>query len=164
MRRTVATARPARVTFSSLVTVSPTSTNAHAHPALSSHPSGHGEFNIIDTSLTSGQSCLRASTRSRWSCSCNLPSVTYSSMYRPRMFLRWDVVLVSAFLYPRTMRQPYSYFKGSVVSLTEYTVKTKYTLKTLFPNAELNLLSPGSGCPLQAGTGHGRPGRAPGLC
>ena len=36
--------------------------------------------------------------------------------------------------------------------------------KTLFPNAELNLLSPGSGCPLQAGTGHGRPGRAPGRC
>ena len=38
------------------------------------------------------------------------------------------------------------------------------SLKTLFPNAELNLLSPGSGCPLQAGTGHGRPGRAPGRC
>ena len=36
--------------------------------------------------------------------------------------------------------------------------------KNLFPNAELNLLSPGSGCPLQAGTGHGRPGRAPGRC
>ena len=36
--------------------------------------------------------------------------------------------------------------------------------RTLFPNAELNLLSPGSGCPLQAGTGHGRPGRAPGRC
>ena len=34
--------------------------------------------------------------------------------------------------------------------------------KTLFPNAELNLLSPGSGCPLQAGTGHVRPGRSPG--
>jgi len=32
------------------------------------------------------------------------------------------------------------------------------------PNAELKLLSPGSGCPLQAGTGHGRPGRAPGRC
>ena len=42
---------------------------------------------------------------------------------------------------------------------TQYTQK-----KTLFPNAELNLLSPGSGCPLQAGTGHGRPGRAPGRC
>ena len=116
--------RHARPGWHSLVTVSPTSTNAHAHPALFSHPSGHGDFNIIDTSLTSGQSCLRASTRSRWSCSCNLPSVTYSSMYRPRMFLRWDVVLVSAFLYPRTMRQPYSYFKGSVVSLTEYTVNS----------------------------------------
>ena len=37
-------------------------------------------------------------------------------------------------------------------------------IETLFPNAELNLLSPGSGCPLQAGTGHGRPGRAPGRC
>ncbi len=36
--------------------------------------------------------------------------------------------------------------------------------KTLFPNAELNLLSPGSGCPLQTGTGHGWPGRAPGRC
>ncbi len=37
-------------------------------------------------------------------------------------------------------------------------------IETLFPNAELNLLSQGSGCPLQAGTGHGRPGRAPGRC
>ena len=37
----------------SLVTVSPTRTNAHAHPSLRSLPSGHGEFNIIDTSLTS---------------------------------------------------------------------------------------------------------------
>ena len=37
-------------------------------------------------------------------------------------------------------------------------------LRCLFPNAELNLLSPGSGCPLQAGTGHGLPGRAPGRC
>ena len=27
--------------------------------------------------------------------------------------------------------------------------------KTLFPNGELNLLSPGSGCPLQSGTGRG---------
>ncbi len=35
-------------------------------------------------------------------------------------------------------------------------------MKTLFPNVELNLLSQGSGCPLQAGTGHGLPGRAPG--
>jgi hypothetical protein len=34
----------------------------------------------------------------------------------------------------------------------------------LFRNGELNLLWPGSGCPLQAGTGHGRPGRAPGRC
>ncbi len=37
-------------------------------------------------------------------------------------------------------------------------------MKTLFPNAELNLLSPDSGCPLQSGTGHGRPGRVPGRC
>jgi hypothetical protein len=33
-------------------------------------------------------------------------------------------------------------------------------LETLFPNAKLNLLSQGSGCLLQAGTGHGWPGRA----
>jgi hypothetical protein len=31
----------------------------------------------------------------------------------------------------------------------------------MFRNGELNLLLPGSGCPLQAGTGHGRSGRAP---
>jgi hypothetical protein len=31
-------------------------------------------------------------------------------------------------------------------------------------NLELNLLSQGSGCPLQSGTGHGWPGRAPGRC
>jgi hypothetical protein len=31
----------------------------------------------------------------------------------------------------------------------------------MFRNGELNLLS---GCPLQAGTGHGRSGRAPGQC
>jgi hypothetical protein len=36
--------------------------------------------------------------------------------------------------------------------------------KILFRNGELNLLLPGSGCPLQAGTGHGRPGQAPGRC
>ena len=42
--------------------------------------------------------------------------------------------------------------------------RASHCRKTLFPNAELNLLSPGSGCPLQAGTGHGRPGRAPGRC
>jgi hypothetical protein len=34
--------------------------------------------------------------------------------------------------------------------------------KILFRNGELSLLSPGSGCPLQVGAGHGRPGRAPG--
>ena len=32
----------------------------------------------------------------------------------------------------------------------------------LFPNVELNLLSPGSGCQLQSGTGHGLPGQAQG--
>ena len=42
--------------------------------------------------------------------------------------------------------------------------RAAFYMKTLFPYAELNLLSPGSGCPLQAGTGHGRPGRAPGRC
>jgi hypothetical protein len=31
----------------------------------------------------------------------------------------------------------------------------------LFCNKELNLLLPGSGCPLQVGTGHGQSGRAP---
>ena len=45
---------------------------------------------------------------------------------------------------------------------TRHATCTGLGLKTLFPNAELNLLSPGSGCTLQAGTGHGRPGRAPG--
>jgi hypothetical protein len=34
----------------------------------------------------------------------------------------------------------------------------------LFLNGELNFLLPGSGCQLQAGTGHGRSGRAPGRC
>ncbi len=33
------------------------------------------------------------------------------------------------------------------------------SLGILFRNRELNLLLPGSGCPLQAGTGYGRPGR-----
>jgi hypothetical protein len=32
------------------------------------------------------------------------------------------------------------------------------------PNAGLNPLRPDGGCPLQAGTGHGRPGQAPGRC
>ena len=36
------------------------------------------------------------------------------------------------------------------------------TTKTLFPNAELNLLSPGSGCPQKTWTGHEQPRRAPG--
>jgi hypothetical protein len=45
-----------------LVTVSPSRTNAHAHPSLRSQPSGHGDFNI--TSLTSGHCCLSSSTRS----------------------------------------------------------------------------------------------------
>ncbi len=36
--------------------------------------------------------------------------------------------------------------------------------KNSVPNAGLNLLRPDSGCPLRAGTGHGRPGRAPGRC
>ena len=37
-----------------LVTVSTTRINSHAHPSLRSHTSGHGEFNIIGTSFTSG--------------------------------------------------------------------------------------------------------------
>ncbi len=36
--------------------------------------------------------------------------------------------------------------------------------KILFRIGELNLLLPDSGCPLQAGTGHGRPSRTPGRC
>jgi hypothetical protein len=36
--------------------------------------------------------------------------------------------------------------------------------KILFCNGELNLLLPGSGCSLQAGTGHGLPGQTRGLC
>jgi hypothetical protein len=32
------------------------------------------------------------------------------------------------------------------------------------PNGGLSSLSPGSGCPLRAGTGHGWPGRALGWC
>jgi hypothetical protein len=37
-------------------------------------------------------------------------------------------------------------------------------LFVLFHNGELNLLLPGSGCPLQTGTGQGRSRRAPGRC
>jgi hypothetical protein len=36
--------------------------------------------------------------------------------------------------------------------------------KNSVPNAGLNLLRPDSGCLLRAGTGHGRPGRAPRRC
>ncbi len=36
--------------------------------------------------------------------------------------------------------------------------------KLCSPNEGLNRLSPGSGCPTMAGTGHGWPGRAPGWC
>jgi hypothetical protein len=36
--------------------------------------------------------------------------------------------------------------------------------KLCSPNGGLSRLSPGSGCPLRAGMGHGRPGRAPGWC
>ena len=59
------------------------------------------------------------------------------------------------------------YFNTSHVpthARTHVSMHARMPKKTLFPNAELNLLSPGSGCPLQAGTGHGRPGRAPGRC
>jgi hypothetical protein len=56
---------------------------------------------------------------------------------------------------------------GNIVSIgsgtyTPTAANHAQSVKNLFPNGELNLLSPGSGCPLQAGTGHGRPGRAPG--
>ena len=50
------------------------------------------------------------------------------------------------------------------VSVSDQITLTGDSACILFPNAELNLLSQGSGCPLQAGTGHGRPGRAPGRC
>jgi hypothetical protein len=38
------------------------------------------------------------------------------------------------------------------------------TIKILFHNGGLNLLSQGSGCPLQVGTRQGLPGRALGRC
>jgi hypothetical protein len=41
---------------------------------------------------------------------------------------------------------------------------THNSVKLCSPNGGLSRLSPGSGCPLRAGTGHGRPGRAPGWC
>jgi hypothetical protein len=40
-----------------------------------------------------------------------------------------------------------------VLGLSQNLPKDPILKKTLFPNAELNLLSPGSGCHLQAGTG-----------
>jgi hypothetical protein len=126
------------------VTFSPTRTNdAHAHPSLRSHPSGHGEFNIIDMSLTSGQCCLNSSTM--WPVRGNLPSVaaggiceTYNTMYRPRMFLRWAAFLVSAVLYACTMRQTYSCSKGIAISLTEYTV---YSLHQILHSASQSVHS-----------------------
>ena len=103
-----------------LVTVSPTKTNAHAHPSLRSHPSGHGEFNI--TSLTSGQCCLSSSTSLvRYPLCSNIASErvpaagsceAYSTTYCPCMHLRCVVFLVSAVLYPRTIRQAYSWPLG----------------------------------------------------
>jgi hypothetical protein len=81
-----------------LVTVSPTKTNAHAHPSLRSHPSGHGEFNI--TSLTSGQCCLRSSTSlARWPLcgnitqreSLRLAVVKHTARHIPHACI-WDVL------------------------------------------------------------------------
>ncbi len=68
-------ARPPTASFS----LSPQ--DKRPHPSLRSHPSGHGEFNI--TSLTSGQCCLRSSTR--WPVCGNLPSaaLNYSSTTPP---------------------------------------------------------------------------------
>ena len=115
-----------------LVTVSPTKTNAHAHPSLRSPPSGHGEFNI--TSLTSGQCCLSSSTSlARCPLCSNIASdrvpaagicEAYSTTYCPPIFLRCAVVLVSAVLYPRTIRQAYSCATGRAISLTAYTVNS----------------------------------------
>ena len=115
-----------------LVTVSPTKTNAHAHPSLRSHPSGHGEFNI--TSLTSGQCCLSSSTSlARCPLCSNIASdrvpaagscEAYNTTYCPLIFLRCAVVLVSAVLYPRTIRQAYSCATGRAISLTAYTVNS----------------------------------------
>ncbi len=43
-------------------------------------------------------------------------------------FLKCAVFLVSAVLYPRTIRQPYSYFRGIAISLTEYTVNSLHQI------------------------------------
>ena len=119
-----------------LVTVSPTKNIAHAHPSLRSHPSGHGEFNI--TSLTSGQCCLSSSTSlARCPLCSNIASErvpaagsceAYSTTYCPCMHLRCVVFLVSAVLYPRTIRQAYSCATGRAISLTAYTVNSLHQI------------------------------------
>ena len=119
-----------------LVFVSPTRTNAHAHPSLRSHPSGHGEFNI--TSLTSGQCCLSSLTSLvRYPLCSNIASErvpaagsceAYSTTYCQCMHLRCDVFLVSAVLYPRTIRQAYSCATGRAISLTAYTVNSLHQI------------------------------------
>jgi hypothetical protein len=66
-----------------------TRANAHAHPSLRSHPSGHGEFNIIGTSLTSGgvanvcgpgetgsDECTSRRMQLTWHPMCSLVAVT----------------------------------------------------------------------------------------
>jgi hypothetical protein len=55
-------------------------------------------------------------------------------------------------------------FYGTQEELGTLCILTTLTEKLCSPNGGLSRLSPGSGCPLRAGTGHGRPGRAPGWC
>ena len=69
---------------------------------------------------------------------------------------------------PGTLRQGAPVFPGSSrrqlgIALPNPKLQ-RWHLWILFRNGELNLLWPDSGCPLQAGTGHGRPGRVPGRC
>jgi diacylglycerol kinase family enzyme len=67
-------------------------------------------------------------------------------------------------------RIPFGFVAGGTGNSTmvDLTCARKSALRLsaaiLFRNWELNLLSPGSGCPLQVGAGHGRPGRALGRC
>ena len=48
--------------------------------------------------------------------------------------------------------------KAKLVKIILYRKMTGTMSKNSVPNGELNPLRPHGGCPLQAGTGHGRPG------
>ena len=106
-----------------LVTVSCNWTNAHACLSLFLHARGHGELNI--TSLSSGQCCLSSWMSSGYfasKLSISGSCLAYSTMYSPHMSLSCDVVLVSAVLYPRTIKHAYSCSTARAVRLTAYTV------------------------------------------